>query len=623
MFCTKCGAQLPEDSEFCTKCGTKLKGAAGAVNQIPVQQEAASAVTPQAVSEQIVHGQAMPTQKAVNNNRNKIAKPFIIAALLFCVIAVVWYSKSSLRQDMLIKKGAEALRKQDYTEAISYYQKMKKANAENEAVYLYGADVCLAQNRWKEAIHIIDEGIALTGADRLQKRREYICDNLSIKTANYGYDGHVECEYDKSGNLIKALIYRNDTLEISSEYQYDKKGNLIRCLQEERTEEAATAYEEDDKDDKGGRELTYDKSETELTYDKNGNLLTWTTYRGNFDETFQMEYDENGNLVTVYDDFYGGKAEKAYSYEYDTDGNLLCVFRSIYGEYDSYEYDENGNLITAKTNIDNSGSFEANNIIKYEYDKNNRLSKVILDEDYALIYEYDKAGRLSEIKNDADEYVEAWIYEYDKAGNLIKLSEDWGTGREEIFSFEYDKQGTLIKMADGYYDDFVYGAECEIDGVIDRELLYDGDTVVEYTYVYTGDILCTSDISPVTGMIQIKDNKELTYRVIPNISAERQKYNADKRYYNDDDLILYGTGESFELYPYYVHGQMKIRDLQLDVERYGTSDPMENLLGETMFYIENNKQTTYNVIGETAGFYQLENGWYVEKNQPGIIFTKL
>ena len=132
MFCTKCGAQLPEDAEFCTKCGTKLKGVAGVANQIPVQQEAASAVTPQAVSEQTVHGQAMPMQKAVNNNRNKIAKPLVIAALLLCVVGAVWYSKSDVRQNLLIDAGAKAVSEQNFAKALKCYQKLYKLDNQSE-----------------------------------------------------------------------------------------------------------------------------------------------------------------------------------------------------------------------------------------------------------------------------------------------------------------------------------------------------------------------------------------------------------------------------------------------------------------------------------------------------------
>ena len=37
MFCSKCGAQIPDDSEFCPKCGTPVGGAAGGTGYGPNQ----------------------------------------------------------------------------------------------------------------------------------------------------------------------------------------------------------------------------------------------------------------------------------------------------------------------------------------------------------------------------------------------------------------------------------------------------------------------------------------------------------------------------------------------------------------------------------------------------------
>ena len=37
MFCSKCGSQIPDDSEFCPKCGTPVGGAAGGTGYGPNQ----------------------------------------------------------------------------------------------------------------------------------------------------------------------------------------------------------------------------------------------------------------------------------------------------------------------------------------------------------------------------------------------------------------------------------------------------------------------------------------------------------------------------------------------------------------------------------------------------------
>jgi len=47
MFCPKCGAQIPDDSEFCSKCGAALKitQQAGAQPQATPQAELSGGIT--------------------------------------------------------------------------------------------------------------------------------------------------------------------------------------------------------------------------------------------------------------------------------------------------------------------------------------------------------------------------------------------------------------------------------------------------------------------------------------------------------------------------------------------------------------------------------------------------
>lgn len=585
MFCTNCGAQMTDQAEFCTNCGKKL-------------QTGTAATT-------------------VGKKKGKKLNKYLMTVLCLLVLAGgFWYYQSDFRQELLYKWGVQALSKQDYQKAESCYQRMKKANAEDEATYLFGADVYLAQDRWEEAIYIIEEGMEVTGSERLKNRRGYICENVVVlngKTTDMydNIDRSISFEYDQWGNMTEYVRLQDGEVYEQHHYEYDAKGNVVKCVgkQSYSSNEYKYGYEQKYDYDKKGRLVQKAvkispgwETVAEYEYDKVGNLIK--IKEGNSEK----RYDERGNLLVSiwYED--EGRSTTEYKYDaagrrtevviYDTDGVVWVSWERDYdtGREISYrkdgtvsyeeEYDENENLIE-ETSYDEAGT--TNYRYKYKYDANgNCIEEIEYDSDgdtRKYEYAYDANGNcIEEIHYDSDGDTYKYGYTYDDRGYLTKEVLEYGERKEE-FRQSYTLTGCLINAYDS-------------DA---------GEQTLKYEFTYIGDILCLNDIAPISGMIEIKT--ELTG------ALKGGNYGSSGAYANMRRIPSLRQGTMMYTHlgtnnGYCVEWMGEVDDL------FGEIDKQEqNMLGS-------DDETCWEVIGETGEFYQLANGWYVEKNQPGIVFTQ-
>ena len=608
MFCTKCGARLPADAEFCTNCGTKLKGAAATTQAIPVRNAT--------------------DQNTSNNKRNKIAKPLIIAALFLCVVGAVWYSKSDVRQNLLMDIGTKAVSEQNFAKALKCYQKLYKLNDQSEEIYLFGADVYLAQDRWEDAIRIIEEGIALTGSERLKNRLGYICENVVVVSAVRTWeDGELEFEfeYDRWGNLVNAYQkYSDEEFPVGIKLEHDNKGNLTKKV-----------YYTDKNFNKIADDWEYDGSYEEFEYDDNGNVIRWK------DVAKHVSFDANGNVID--EEYFESWGE----YEYDKQGNRI---KDTEGHADgiSYvrEYDSQGNIIKeiSYDSNGNTGSWS-----EYEYDSHgNQIKMIHYDSDGRINYgyecEYDSRGNeIKEVRYDSDGNISSWReYEYDNCENLIKYVDyDSDGNRSSWWECEYDKRGNIVKAInydeDGkiyYWGELAYDSrgyeiksvDYNEDGKVtsksERELNAAGFSVKEndyymrdtdgeetessseytweYQFTYAGDILCCCNITPLSGVIKLVQD-------IPAGSGYAGDYDDYGAF-----LIMKRKPSNQSPYSYAVYFEI----LNEGIGKY------YDVVRKNMLVGDDDEVTEWEVVGETAGYYQLANGWYVAKNQPEIMFTE-
>jgi len=259
-----------------------------------------------------------------------------------------------------------------------------------------------------------------------------------------------------------------------------------------------------------------------------GSLDTVTTEYG---VDWSRVYDEKGSKVTSYTDAYGrtikvvDNANAETNFVYDKLGNLVStkdaklhestnVYNSLGQLKESHHpdagdlnvtYDESGNIETSDDGI---------NMITYEYDDINRLTKVKVNGNVLKEYYYDHCakGMLCSVISFADEYENGYTtlsYEYDELGNVVKLMEtiedknyvtdyeyyDGGNLKKIIYPdgneviYEYDDIGRLelVGIDENNNNQIDDGEEIEeilsynVEGTVDS-LKYGNDIITEYGY---------------------------------------------------------------------------------------------------------------------------------------------
>jgi len=277
--------------------------------------------------------------------------------------------------------------------------------------------------------------------------------------------------YDNVGNLIKVVDAKGN--EVKTDYDelyrpskfYDANGNII----------SETFYNKislpTEIKDATGKNLKFN-------YDSM-NRLTSTTLSDTI--TAKAVYDALGRVKEMIDP----KGYKT-SYEYDSMGNIIKETNPL-GFNTSYEYDNVNRLVKITTpkgivynftynNLDEpiktlitdgNNNYELNTTydkygkvinvsdsegnISYTYDENDRITSRKDIFGNIVKYEYDKAGRLSKLIYPNGKFI---TYEYDENDNLIKLTDV----NSKITTFEYDKDSLLTKITypTGAYVEYAY-----------------------------------------------------------------------------------------------------------------------------------------------------------------------
>jgi RHS repeat-associated protein len=267
-----------------------------------------------------------------------------------------------------------------------------------------------------------------------QGRPDMVTDPLGHKT-KYTYDsnGNLETLTDPNGNKTK--------------YTYDADNEQIK-IEEPNGTITETGYD----------------SAGQVTSQTDGNKRTTKYVRNALEEVTEVidprerrtiqKYDANGNLTSV-----TNAAELATTYKYDA-ANRLTEVSYADGKTHAvkYEYNSDG-MCTHMTDGTGETSYtydqldrptESQNghkeVIKYEYDLANDLTKITYPNGKAVTRVFDKDGRLQKV-TDWLEHATKFAYNADSQLNETKFPS--GTGEEDKYFYNEADQMSEVKMSKG------------------------------------------------------------------------------------------------------------------------------------------------------------------------------
>lgn len=433
-------------------------------------------------------------------------------------------------------------------------------------------------------------GNRLTATDAKNNVTSWTYDVLNRVVSEAGQDGKIKHNtYDASGNVTSDTAtdgsvtnYTYDSLNRQTQasysdgkvvtYQYDTVGN--RTTMTDST--GITTYEYDNDNnliqqtDPSGKVTTYNYDALNRLIGKEigGKSFTYNYgSQGTLDNmidsnnlTTSFGYDNNKNRTGI--NYANGTK---INYTYDTGNKVTEVKNTFTGGSEDFQYTyyDNGQ---GKTVTDSHG------LTTYEYDGQNRLTKIVYPTGKITEYTYDAAGNRASVSNtvsgvasttsytyDADSNELKTItnsdgsqisYTYDVNGNTLTKGDSTGTT-----SYEYNSNNQLIKVTKPTGDVIEYAYDGNnrrisktVNGAVTK-YVYDGDEVSEET-----------DDSGTVLSSYVYD-----YNGMPiSVTEGGQTYNYHYNGHGDVVVFTDATGNSVATYEYDVWGNVTAKTGNVD-----------------------------------------------------------
>lgn len=212
-------------------------------------------------------------------------------------------------------------------------------------------------------------------------------------------------------------------------------------------------------------------------------------------------YDDAAHTMTVID-----PAGNRIVTTYDTLGRVAKVTDAA-GNTIETAYDENGNRLEEKTTDRAPDGTVTTSIIRYIYDRDNRLVSVrnmAEPNRETAIYRYDERGNMIEAQ---DAMGRATTYEYDLRGNKVKETDP----ERGVTEYRYDDADRLILLRDPKNNETTFGYDDR--GNLTTERRADGATWT-HTYDENGNRKTTTDPNGTLVTNTYNDRDELVQRDI-------------------------------------------------------------------------------------------------------------
>lgn len=273
--------------------------------------------------------------------------------------------------------------------------------------------------------HYNHDGLVTKEIDPLGGVKEYHYDRQRKLIAETGLDGWVNnYQYDTKGRQTARIDQANNHWKeapgVGLAEEIDPLGNRLIHLRDQ-WGNTIRSWDED------GNQQTHLYQGESIKKGKKVKSTDWLAYPGsNPNKTTAPEYDRKGRLIAE-TDANGNRCE----YRYDAEDNLVQVIDPLGFKQKTAYAGFNKKIAEQNPNGD---------IIRYQYNRQGKLSALINENEQQHRFQYDALGRLvADIGFDG----EGRQYQYDAAGNISQITE--ADGAE--LHLEYDRTGNLLEIA--------------------------------------------------------------------------------------------------------------------------------------------------------------------------------
>lgn len=431
------------------------------------------------------------------NNKKKLGIPIIGIALVIIAVLMAYgfYQNSdAVRINRQLELAQNYLLEGNYEQAIVAYKDVIQIDPKNVDAYLGLAEAYIGKGDLEEAVRILEEGYAVTGAEDLQVQIEVWSEELAQREAqkeaeeaedllakeNEAKDkepesGTVEAEKESelSTELTESAKPESETQASEPESKKQTESTKKEPQSAETKQQPASAESEatsqpesivTNHGTEGYQEIEYDSDGCYrvCSYDGQGRLIKSEGYYadGRLDGYGLYSYDEQGNQIK--EEYYNADGTSSYGRSYDGQGNLTKeeyynADGSLF-EYGLYSYDGHGNRIKAER-YDADGSLDYYAVWIYDEQDMLRQFEDLYFDGIRKVY-YDEQGEeIKEERFNLEDGSLKWYTSsyYDERGNLIKEELYNADGSlDGYYLYRYDEQGQVIQNVDHYNADGVW-----------------------------------------------------------------------------------------------------------------------------------------------------------------------
>lgn len=498
MFCTNCGANLPDGSQFCTNCGSRVEAASATVPVSEPIPTATPAPAPRKPARRLIIKADEPVESHTKSTAFTSAPTVVGDAAerpvyrepapepVYAAPAPVYEVPAPVTPP-----APAAPAWPEYAEPVKEAAPVwpEYAPPAEAAAPVYTPPVPPAAPMYEPPVAPGPEApvskAAATRAEKAAKKKKksalpvilalllvVAIGGAAVWYFFLGGDDVVDLPSlgGDSRFLLTEYTYESaDGYSSSTTIEYGDDGEMLTYVQEyEQTGEYS--YE-------GGMECSYeyedgllvaatierDGIEMELTYEYEDDVLVEVTGEGENGTELIAECDDEGRIETIEITYADGQPDRVITYSYDDDGNVEeCVTEQ--GTSKSVSIYEDGALVEETTYQDG----EEYNKFVCEYDENGNQILMesyhagVLIYTYEYEYTYDGDEIVSEVQRliyeDGTEYEVEIEFEWDDNIQTITYSgdvEEMGVGSFAYIEREFDDDDNLIRTTDYDEDDEV------------------------------------------------------------------------------------------------------------------------------------------------------------------------